>query len=116
MLTGFRMLSLACKCIFYKPEHTLRGNPLELNFEGLEIKKENIPTDRALRDDEKNGFICLVIMFTPRIKVIKMSKLAHFLEFLLIKAKIQSIWAKYLSACERSRLASSRKCYILNYQ
>ena len=39
--------------------------------------------DRAQRVDEKNGVICLV-MFTPRVIVIKMSKMAHFLYFLLI--------------------------------
>ena len=36
--------------------------------------------DKAQRADEKNGFICLV-MFTPRVMVIKMSKMAHFLYF-----------------------------------
>ena len=30
---------------------------MELNFEGLEIKKWNIPTDRAQRVDEKYGVI-----------------------------------------------------------
>ena len=39
--------------------------------------------DRAQRVDEKNGVICLV-MFTPGVIVIKMSKMAHFLYFLLI--------------------------------
>ena len=37
--------------------------------------------DRAQRADEKNGVIYLVIMFTPRVMVIKMSKMAHFLYF-----------------------------------
>ena len=39
--------------------------------------------DRAQREDEGNGLICLVIMFTPRAMVIKMSRMAHFLYFLL---------------------------------
>ena len=43
--------------------------------------------DRAQREDEKNGVICLVIMFTPRVMVIKMSKMANFLYFLLMTAK-----------------------------
>ena len=47
---------------------------MELNFEGLEMQKWNIPTDRTQKADEKNGVICLVIMFTPRVMVIKMSK------------------------------------------
>ena len=40
---------------------------MELNFEGLEIQKSNIPTDRAQSVDEKNRLICLAIMFTPGI-------------------------------------------------
>ena len=34
-----------------------------------------MPTDRAQKVQEKNGFICLVIMFTPRVMVFKMSKM-----------------------------------------
>ena len=66
------------------------GEPMELNFEGLEMQKWNISTDKAQRVDEKNGVICLVIMFTPGVMVIKMSKMAHFLYFLLMPAKNQS--------------------------
>ena len=46
--------------------------------------------DRAERVDEKNGVICLVIMFTPGVMVIKISKMTHFLYFLLMPAKNQS--------------------------
>ena len=62
----------------------------ELDFEGLEIQKWNIPTDRTQRLGEKNGVICLVIMLTPRVMVIEMSKMAHSLYFLLMAAKNQS--------------------------
>ena len=68
----------------------------------------NIPTDRTQRLEEKNGFICLVIMFALGIMVIKMSKMAHFLYFLPITAKKSvSVWAKYLNKSERSHLALS---------
>ena len=60
---------------------------VELNFEGLEIQKWNIPTDTTQRVDKKNGVICLVMMLTPRVMVIKMPKMAHFLYFLLRRAK-----------------------------
>ena len=46
--------------------------------------------DRAERVDEKNGVICLVIMFIPGVMVIKISKMTHFLYFLLMPAKNQS--------------------------
>ena len=51
---------------------------MELNFEGLKMQNWNIPTDRAERVDEKNVVICLVIMFTSRVMVNKMSKMAQF--------------------------------------
>ena len=37
---------------------------MELNFEGPEMQKWNIPTATDQRVDEKNGVICPVIMFT----------------------------------------------------
>ena len=48
------------------------------------------PWDRAQTVDGKNGVICIVIMFASQVMVIKMSKMAHFLYFLLIPAKNQS--------------------------
>ena len=46
--------------------------------------------DRAQKVDERNGFICLVFMFTLGDMMIKMPKLAHFLYFLLMAVKNQS--------------------------
>ena len=42
------MSLLACKCLFYRPEHNAKGEP-----HSLEMEKWNIPTDRAQRVDEK---------------------------------------------------------------
>ena len=41
MLTDLKVSSLACKCIFCRPEHYAKGegDPMELNFEGLEMRK-----------------------------------------------------------------------------
>ena len=60
---------------------------MELNFKGLEMQKLNTPTSNDLRADEKNEVICRVIMFTSRVMIFKMSKMAPFLCFLLITAK-----------------------------
>ena len=49
-----------------------------MNFDGLEMQKWNIQTDRAQRVDEKNGIICPAIIFASGVMVIKMSKMAHF--------------------------------------
>ena len=69
------MLSLACKCEDFTDHDIIQRerDPMELNFEGFEMQKWNIPTDSAQRVDGKNGVICLVIMFTTRVMVIKMS-------------------------------------------
>ena len=91
-----------------------RGDPMELNFEGLEMQRSNIPTDRAQIVDEEDGVICLVIMFTPRFMVLEMSKM----NFLLMPAKNRPHYMKYLRASERSYLALSENamdCWILSY-
>ena len=53
MSTGLKVSSLACKCIFYKPEHNAKGEPHGIEIE-CEIPKWNIPMDRAQKVDEKN--------------------------------------------------------------
>ena len=42
---------------------------------------------RAQMVGAKDGIICLFVMFTPRVMVIKMSEMAYFLYFLLATAK-----------------------------
>ena len=32
MLTGSKVSSLACKCIFYRPEHNAKGGPQGTEF------------------------------------------------------------------------------------
>ena len=71
------------------------------------MQKWNKPTDRTQRLDEKNGVICLLIMSTLRVTVIKTSKMGHsFFVFSVhdIKKSV-TVWAKYSSASERSYLA-----------
>ena len=55
MLTGLKVSSLACKCVFYRPEHNAKGVPMEMNFEDLEMQKLNKPTDITQRVNEKMG-------------------------------------------------------------
>ena len=66
---------------------------MELNFEGLEMQK-SLWVDEKIQVDDKNGVICLVIVFTSAVMVIKMSKTAHFLFLLLMAAKKQSQFGK----------------------
>lgn len=70
---------------------------LAYNFEGLGMRKWNIPTNRAQKIDERNGVICLLTMFTSGVMVIKISQMTHFLYFLLLMtAKSQPVWANRL--------------------
>ena len=86
---------------------------MELNFEGLEMQKSNIPVNKAQIIYEVNGIICQVIMFIPVVMVIIMSKIAHFCIFWTWEYKNQSVWKKYSSASERSFLAISK--YAMNF-
>ena len=81
------MSSLVWKCVFYRPQLTGKWVPhgTEIKF----FKFKNILTDTAQKVDDKNGVIRL-LMFTPRVMVIKISKMAHFMNFLLDTAKYQS--------------------------
>ena len=60
--------------------------------------------DRAQWVDKKNRVIRLV-MFTSRVMVIKISKMADFMYFLLDAANMSPSWARYLSVSVRSYLA-----------
>ena len=39
MLRGLKVSSLVCKCAFYRLEHNAKREPLELNFEDLQMQK-----------------------------------------------------------------------------
>ena len=54
--------------------------------------------DRDQRSDEKNGVVCLVIMFTPR--VFKMLEFGSTLYFLLVTAKNLSQFGQYIVLAE----------------
>ena len=38
MLTDLKVSSVACKCVFCRPGHIAKGDPMELNVEGLEMQ------------------------------------------------------------------------------
>ena len=69
--------------------------------------------------DGKDGVICLVMVFTPQVMVIKMSKIAHFFVFSADASKKSvTVWTKYLRTSERSYLALSENamdCLVLGY-
>ena len=85
---------------------------MELNFEDLEMQKWNITTNKARRDGKK-GVICLVIMFTPWVMIIKMLKMVHFFYFLLMLAKISHNLDKTFTGIWKILFSSLRKCHGL---
>ena len=76
MLTVLKKSSLASKYVYYRPE-----NYGKEELHGIEMQNWNIQMDRAQRVGAKKGIIFLFIMFTPRVMVIKMSKLAYICIF-----------------------------------
>ena len=90
-----------------------KGYPMELNFEGLETNKWNIPKDRAQKLDEKNGVICLVIMFTPRLCLLKCQKWLIFCSFYWWQQKISHSLGKRFECIWKILFSSFRKYYGL---
>ena len=52
-----------------------------MNFDYFQIQKWMLQTVRAENVDEKNGVICLVSKFPFWVRVCKLSKKVHFLQF-----------------------------------
>ena len=86
-----------------------RRDPMELNSEGLEMQKWNIPTDIIQRVDEKDGVICLVIIFTPRVIVIVRNSL--YLVFSADDSKKLDSLRKIFKSALKVLLNSFRKFY-----
>ena len=89
MLTDLKVSFLSSKCVFYRPELNAKGGPQGIELWTLQttaMQKWNILTDRGQRIHEKNGVICLVVMFTPRETVINISQMVNFVYFLMVAA------------------------------
>ena len=72
-----------------KPLKFLSRGLSEKTHKGFISKPFKLSVYRAQRVDEKNGVIRLV-MLTLRVMVIRMSKMVHFMYFLMNTAKHQS--------------------------
>ena len=121
MLTSLKVSSLACTCIFYRPEHNSKRerSPQNQILKVLKCRNGIYQRIELKEQMEKNGVLCLVIMFTPRVMVIKISKMAHFFLFSADASKKSvTVWKKYLRVSERSYLALSENAMdycILSY-
>ena len=88
MLTDLKVSSLACKWAFYRPGYIANGDTYKVEF--WRSWNTKMKLDGAERVNDKKGVICLVIMFTSRATIIRMSKMSHFFNFELMMAKNQS--------------------------
>ena len=93
--------------LFYWPEHNKRGDPIELNFESLDMQKWNIPTGRAQKVDNKMGYFVLLSCLFPELWSLKLQKWFNFCIFANASKKQVTVWTKYLHDCERFYLALS---------
>ena len=78
-----------------------KRDPMELNSKVLKCKNETDQWKRS-KSKWKNEVICLVIKFTLRVIVIKMSKIAHFLFYADERKTWVNFLAKQVSAYVRS--------------
>ena len=85
-----------------------------LKFKVFEMQKLNISTYRAQKVDEKKDVIRL-IMFTSKVMVIRISKIAHLMYFLHNTQKTDPVWVRYLKASERSYLALLQILWIMEF-
>ena len=74
---------------------------MELKFEGIEMWKWNIPTDRTQKVDEKNVIICLSCLILSYGHENVKSDSAFIFSTDDSKVSV-TVWAKYLRASERS--------------
>ena len=59
---------------------------------------------RAEKEHEKNGIICVVLMFSSRVMILELSKKVYFFNFVQISArKYKYVKAIYVYASETSR-------------
>ena len=75
------MLSLASKCVFDRPKHDINWRPHGTEYLRSWNTKNGIYQWIEIIVDEKNGVICVAIMFTLRVTVTKMPKDGSFLHF-----------------------------------
>ena len=77
------------------------------------MQKWNVPTEKAQRVAGKNGVICLFIMFTLEVMIIKISKMAHFLYFCWCQQKASQSLDKIFTCIWKILFSFLRKCYGL---
>ena len=80
----------------------------KMNFKYFKIQKWMLQAGRAEKVEEKNGVICVVLMFPSWVMILKLAKKVFFFNFVLTSAKkSKHVKTIYIYASERSRYALS---------
>ena len=109
------MSSLACKCVNFRDQNIIqRGEGLHWTENWKSWNAEMKYTNGySSKSRWKNGINCLVIMFTPQVMVIKMSKIAYFCIFCWCQQKLSRRLDKRFTCIWKMLFSSPRKCYGL---
>ena len=112
MLTGLKLSSLACRCVNFTDQNIIqRGEGLHgtefWRSWNAEMKYTN---EYSSKSRWKNGVICLIIMFTPQVMIIKMPKMAYFCIFCWCQQKISHSLDKIFTCIWKKLFSSPRKC------
>ena len=90
---------------FYRPEHNTKGgrDPMELNFEGLEMQKWNTQTNRAQRvDGKKWGHFSSYHVCFPSYDNWNVKNGSFFVFSADASEQSVTVWTIYLFGSERS--------------
>ena len=86
---------------------------LKKNLKYFQIQKWLLQAGRAEKEDEKNGVICVVLMFSSWLMILKLSRKVCFFNFVLISAKkYKYVKVIYVYASETSRYALSENVIV----
>ena len=114
ILTGLKVSSKWHVNVYFTYQNIMqRGTSRKWLLKVLKCKDEMYQPIETNKQMQKNGVICLVIMFNPEVMVIIMSKLVNSLYFLLITAKTSDSLSKIFKCIKKISFSSFRKCYEL---
>ena len=108
MLTGVKVITIACKCVFYRQEHMQRGVPWKWNLEVLKCKNEIYQTIELKEKVRKLAHLSSHHVYSQNWghKNVK-SGYSSFV-FSVHDSKVSlTVWANYLGASQRFSLVLS---------
>ena len=108
MLTGLKVTSLACRCVFYRTEHMQRGVPLNWNLKVLKWENEIYQTIKLKEYMRKLGHLSSYRVYSQNYGHKNVKSGSSSFVFSVNDSKLSlTVWVKYLGASKRSYLVLS---------